>query len=307
MSDDDEPLVIESVEQVHRIATSTRPGHPLISVVGASWQPAMDVKVPLMHRRIVSKLYVISLKRGDECGIKYGRQTYDFQESSLLCIGPGQSVVPVTEPSDLSSEHDGWTLLFHPDFLRPSGLADRMREYTFFGYDVHEALHLSHAEQQTITAIVKSIEAEYARIDGFSDDLILCQLQLLLTYCLRFYARQFITRRHAHKSVVTRLEAFLVDYFESGRPSAEGVPTVAMCAKTLGYSPDYLSDLLRRETGKNTREHIRDFLVEEAKNRLLGSRDTVSQIAFSLGFEHAHHFSKLFKSETGIAPGLYRQ
>jgi AraC-like DNA-binding protein len=303
----DDPLIIESVDQVHRLATETKPGHPLISIIGASWHPPMEVKVPLMHRRIISHLYAVSLKRGNECGLKYGREYYDFQEGSLLCLGPGQSVVPITEPSDLDSAHAGWTLMFHPDLLRRTSLAQRMREYTFFGYASHEALHLSDAEQQTLTGIVQRIEGECAHIDKFSEDLLVSQLQLFLNYCKRFYGRQFITRSNVNQDVVARLEQFLTDYFASKRPVEEGLPSVRGCAKAMGYSADYLSDLLRKETGKTTREHIHHFLIEHAKNRLLGSDDTVSEIACSLGFEHPQHFSKLFKSKTGQSPGAYRQ
>ena len=277
--DTDEPLVIESIDQVHRMVMSSKPEHPLISVVGASWQPPMKITVPLMQRRILSGLYVVSLKRGDECGLKYGRESYDFQECSLLCVAPGQSLIPVTEPSDLANDHVGWTLVFHPDLLRRTGLAKRMSEYSFFAYESHEALHLSDEEQRTVTAIVKRIEAEYAHIDSFTDALLVSQLQLLLDYCKRFYGRQFVTRGNANKDVVMRLEAFLTAYFESARPAEEGLPSVVACAKAMGYSADYLTDLLRKETGKNTREHIHCFLIEQAKNRLLGSDQTVSEIA----------------------------
>lgn len=307
MTDAEDPLVIESIEQVHRLATGTTPSHPLISIVGASWQPKMEVKVPLIRRRIVSRLYVVSLKRGDECGIRYGRQNYDFQEGSLLCVAPGQSVVPITEASDLDSEHEGWTLLFHPDLLRKSHLAERMREFSFFGYDFHEALHLSARERETLTNIVHCIEDEYARFDEFSEDLLVSHLQLFLNYCMRYYGRQFVTRKSENTEVLGRLERFLADYFQSGRPTLEGLPSVALCAKAMGYSADYLSDLLRRETGKNTRDHIHDVLIERAKDRLIGSRDTVSEIAFALGFEHPQHFSKLFKSKAGMSPRDYRQ
>jgi AraC-like DNA-binding protein len=302
----DEPLIIESIDQVHRLATETKPGHPLISIVGASWHPPMEVKVPLMHRRIISHLYAVSLKRGNECGLKYGRKTYDFQEGSLLCIAPQQSIIPITEPSDLDSAHAGWTLLFHPDLLRRTSLLERMGEYTFFGYESHEALHLSDTEGHTLTGIVQKIEGECAHIDRFSNDLLVAHLQLFLDYCKRFYGRQFITRSDANKDVVVRLEKFLAEYFDSSRPAQEGLPSVLGCAKAMGYSADYLSDLLRKETGKNTREHIHHFLIEQAKNRLVGSDDSVSEIAYALGFETPQHFSKLFKSKTGMSPGKYR-
>jgi AraC family transcriptional regulator, transcriptional activator of pobA len=300
-------LYVESIDQVHRFATNTTPSHPLISVIGASWQPPMEYKVPLMHRRIVTQLYAVSLKRGNECGLKYGRHYYDFQEGSVLSIAPGQSVIPVTEPSDMDSPHDGWTLMFHPDLLRRSALAERMSEYTFFGYESHEALHVSETEARSLTDIIKAIEREYAHIDEFTDEVLVSHIELVLNYCRRFYARQFNTRTQANQDVVARLEQFLVEYFDSKRPTEEGIPGVALCAKAMGYSADYLSDLLRKETGKNTRDHIADFLVEKAKDRLLGTSLTVSEIAFGLGFESPQHFSKLFKRKTGQSPGAYRQ
>lgn len=302
-----EPLIIESIDQVHRLASPLKPRHPLISVVGASWQPPMEIKIPLMQRRIVCHLYAVSLKRGNECGVKYGRQLYDFQEGSLLCIAPGQSVVPVTEASDLDPAGDGWTLMFHPDLLRRTGLAVRMREYSFFGYESQEALHLSHDEQRTLTNIVKTIERECQHIDAFSDELMVSHLQVFLNYCKRFYGRQFITRSNANKDVVVRLEKFLDAHFESGQATEDGVPSVRDCAKAMGYSPDYLSDLLRKETGRNTRDHIHYCLIERAKDRLLASGDTVSEVAFSLGFETPAHFSRLFKSKTGLSPAAFRQ
>lgn len=303
----EDTLYVESIDQVHRFATNTTPSHPLISVIGASWHAPLEYKVPLLGRRIITQLYAISLKRGNECGLKYGRHHYDFQEGSVLSIAPGQSIIPVTEPSDLESSHDGWTLMFHPDLLRRSALAEKMSEYTFFGYESHEALHVSEAEAKTLTEITKTIEKEYAHIDEFTDSVLIAHVELILNYCRRYYARQFNTRSQAHGDVVARLERFLREYFESKRPAEEGIPSVALCAKAMGYSADYLSDLLRKETGKSTRDHVADFLVEKAKDLLLGSRDTVSEIAFALGFEQPAHFSKLFKRKTGQSPGAYRQ
>ncbi len=302
----DEPLTIESIHQVHRMATVPAPSHPLISVIGATWQPPVRVNVPLINRRITSNLYSLSLKTGAECGLRYGRTSYDFQEGSLLSIAPGQSITPITQASDLEPEHEGWTLMFHPDLLRRSDLAERMSEYRFFNYDSSEALHLSDSERGTLTKIIRAIEQEYTHIDELSDELLVDHLRLLLNYCKRFYVRQFVTRRGVHGDIADRMEAWLREYFDTGRPARDGLPSVAACAKKLGYSPDYLSDLLRKETGKSGRQHIHFFLVERAKDYLLGTEKTVSEVAFLLGFEHPQHFSKLFKSKTGVSPGAYR-
>lgn len=300
-------ITIDSITQVHEVTGQRRPAHPLVSVMGASWQPPLQIPAGLASTRITSGLYSVSLKRGSECGFKYGRHHYDFQAGSVLFLAPGQSMVPVADAREREDEGDGWTLVFHPDLIRRSPLAARMREYTFFGYESHEALHLSDEEQATLTATVKRIEDEYRRdIDAHSQELIVSHVQLVLTYCRRFYERQFNLRSDTSKDVIARLETFLLDYFEPGGPATEGLPSVQTCAKAMGYSADYLSDLLRKETGKNTREHIHCFLIERAKTRLLGSADSISEIAYSLGFEHPQHFSKLFRSKTGMSPRKYR-
>lgn len=300
-------ITIDSIAQVHEMTGLGRPAHPLVSVIGASWQPPLHLPAGLISTRITSNLYSVSLKRGSECGFKYGRHHYDFQAGSVIFLAPGQSMVPVADARELDPEGAGWTLLFHPDLIRRSPLAARMREYTFFGYESHEALHLSDEEQSILTATVTRIEDEFRRdIDAHSQELVASHLQLMLAYCRRFYERQFNLRSTASRDVIARLEAYLLNYFEAGGPATEGLPTVHACARAMGYSADYLSDLLRIETGKNTREHIHHFLIERAKTRLLGSSDSISEIAYSLGFEHPQHFSKLFRSKTGLSPGEYR-
>ena len=300
-------ITIDSISQVHGLTGLGRPAHPLVSVIGASWQPPLHLPAGLVSTRIISNLYSVSLKRGSECDFKYGRHHYDFQAGSVLFVAPGQSMVPIADARELDAEGDGWTLMFHPDLIRRSPLAARMREYSFFGYESHEALHLSDDEQATLTATVTRIEDEYRRdIDAYSQELVVSHVQLLLTYCRRSYERQFNLRSTTNKDVIARLETFLLHYFEAGGPATEGLPSVHACAKAMGYSADYLSDLLKKETGKNTREHIHYFLIERAKNRLLGSTDSISEIAYALGFEHPQHFAKLFRSKTGMSPGEYR-
>jgi AraC-like DNA-binding protein len=247
------------------------------------------------------------LKNNNDCRIRYGRQQYDFQEGTLMFLAPGQIIEPVEESGDLDSSADGWVLIFHPDLIRRSPLARKMREYSFFSYDSHEALHLSDQERRMVNGIVKAIEHEYSQnIDDHSQELIISNIELLLNHCKRFYGRQFITRTNANKDVVARFEEFLKTYFESDKPESHGLPSVKQCAAEMGYSPNYLSDLLRKETGKNTQEHIHFTMIEKAKNLLLGTEEPVYRIAYSLGFEYPQHFSKLFKNKTGMSPAEYR-
>jgi AraC family transcriptional regulator, transcriptional activator of pobA len=284
-----------------------KPSHPLISVIESSRREPLATVQPIMNVTFVSDLYSISLKNGRECGIKYGRMTYDFQEGSLMFVAPHQAVTPVTEPGELEAGGESWTLVFHPDLIRKNPLSKRMKDYSFFTYESHEALHISERERQTVNGIVDKIREEYSQnLDEHSQDLIVANIELLLNYCRRYYGRQFLTRSHVNKDVVVRLETWLREYFDSNKPEEAGIPSVRECAEQMGYSANYLSDLLKKETGRNTRQHIHDCLMERAKDLLLGSEDTVSQIAYALGFEYPGHFSRLFKSKIGKSPLAYR-
>ncbi len=298
---------IESVSQVHQMLGDEPPSHPLISLLRSSPRAPLTPQVQVLDVTFVSALYTVSLKQGNECGLKYGREIYDFQEGSMMFLAPGQAVTPVTAPTDLNPEGGGWTLMFHPELIRRFPLGGKMQGFSYFAYDSHEALHLSKAERETVTDIVLRIEEEYRQnLDAHSPELIVSNLELLLNYCKRYYGRQFVTRTSANRDVVARLEAFLTEHFASGRSEREGIPTVQQCARLLGYSPDYLGDLLKQETGRGTREHIHFHLIERAKSLLLGSNETVERIAYALGFEYPQHFSKLFKSHTGKSPAEYR-
>lgn len=292
---------VETVSQLHEMIGYEKPRHPLISLIEMSKVPAM----PVIDYRVALGLFSLSLKNGDECRIKYGRQTYDFQERTLIFMAPDQVIEPFSAPDDMAK--DGWILVFHPDLLRRSPLGRKMGEYSFFSYDSREALHLSEEERRCITGLAQAIKEEYGRnMDAHSQELILSNLELLLNYCKRFYGRQFITRESAEKDVVARFEEYLRAWFESGKAESAGLPTAKDCAEAMRYSANYLSDLLKQETGKSTQEHIHFHLIEKAKTLLLGTEEPVNRIAASLGFEYPQHFSKLFKNKTGMSPAEYR-
>jgi AraC-like DNA-binding protein len=297
----DKIMRIETISQINEMIGNEKLKHPLITLI----EPSKVKTIPVIEQQITMGLYSISLKNGHECKIKYGRQNYDFQEGTLMCLAPGQTIEPFSASEDI--ELEGWLLVFHPDLIRKSALCKKMNEYTFFSYDSHEALHVSDQERQTATNIVNTIRNEYTQnLDIHSQDLIISNLELLLNYCKRFYGRQFITRTNINKDVVIRFEEFLKSYFDSDKPESQGLPSVKYCAQEMGYSPNYLSDLLKKETGKNTQEHIHFYLIEKAKMMLLGTEEPVYKIANSLGFDYPQHFSKLFKNKTGMSPVEYR-
>lgn len=209
-------------------------------------------------------------------------------------------------PSNDDSEKS-WFLSFHPDLIRSSGLAEKMNQYSFFHYDVNEALHLSDDEKDTIKQLRDKIVQEYSQnLDRHSQHLIIANLELLLDYCVRFYDRQFFTRTNLNSDIVSRFDRILRSYYETDSIEELGSPTVTYFSKELNLSANYLSDLLKKETGKTAQEHIHLHIIEKAKTRLLNSTASISEIGYSLGFEYPQHFSNLFKSKTGQSPREYR-
>ncbi|WP_409286218.1 helix-turn-helix domain-containing protein [Pontibacter sp. G13] len=223
----------------------------------------------------------------------------------MVFTRPGQ-IIEVPKPK-IHSGSSGWTLIFHPDLIRGSELGRKIGSYSFFSYETHEALHLSDHEQTSVTDLIQKIQEEYTQnLDRHSHDLMVNTLGLLLDYCTRYYDRQFFTRTLQNRDIVSRFEALLIDYFEAGKPVEIGVPTVSYCGEALNMSAHYLSDLLKKETGKSALEHIHFHLIDRAKNHLLASDIPVGQVAYDLGFNYPNHFSKLFKAKTGMSPVEYR-
>ncbi len=295
-------IEIETIAQIHDAIGLQKPKHPLVSIV------PMDKLSNYKYGdyTYVLNLYQISLKTGVSGLITYGRNTYDFQEGTMIFSKPNQSM-KYSENEQVSDE-SGWTLFFHPDLIRKSELGKTIDQYHFFSYDTDEALHISEDERNILTELVRKIEKEYHQnIDRHSQELIIANIELMLKYCTRYYDRQFYTRTNINKDSVTQFENLLKEYYNLGKSLEIGVPTVKYCAKELNMSSHYLSDMLRKETGKSAQEHIYNFLIDKAKNRLLGSDQTISQIAYELGFEYPQHFSKLFKSKVGMSPAEYRR
>ncbi|MCU4154567.1 AraC family transcriptional regulator [Carboxylicivirga sp. A043] len=223
-------------------------------------------------------------------------------------MAPGQVVTFGDKQEwDKNEVKGGWSLNFHPDLIRRSHLGQHIDDYTFFSYEVNEALHLSDQEKTTIGEIRDKIIHEYStNIDKHSQKLIISNIELMLDYCTRFYDRQFYTRENLNKDTVSRFEKVLKAYYNTGKQYETGVPSVKYCGAELNLSSNYLSDLLKKETGKNAQEHIHHFVVNRAKTTLLNSSDSVSQVAYALGFDYPQHFSKIFKKKTGLSPAEYR-
>ncbi len=276
--------------------------HPLVAVLDFC---KLEEKVE-DGTRISSDFYTIMFKNYCSNNLKYGRQSYDFQDGSLLCIAPKQ-VLTMDNQVEIKDDMMGWGLIFHPDLLHGTSLGNKINDYSFFSYETFEALHLSDKEKLILFDCVQKIENELQEnIDNHSQTLIVSNIELLLNYCSRYYERQFITRKKSNSNTVSKIEKLLKEYFHSYNLKDNGLLTVKYLAENVNLSPSYLSDLLKKETGINTQDHIHYYLIEEAKNILLNTNQSVSEIAYSLGFEYPQYFSKLFKQKTGKTPIEYR-
>lgn len=292
---------IDSISQLHEMLGFEKPKHPLISIVDVS---KIEIPASFVGIKTIWKLYTIALK-DKSCGVQYGRNSYDFDEGVLIFTAPDQ-VQTAIRPQKID-EVQGWMIFFHPDLIRNTALGKSIDNYHFFSYDVYEALHLSDAEQKTLNDCIELIKGEIAdRIDNHSQTVISNSLELVLNLSQRYYERQFNTRSAENSDLVSKFQLLLKDYYESGKLREEGTPAIEYFSDKIHLSPNYLSDLLKKETGVNTKDHINNFIIEKAKNRLLGSDESISGIAYDLGFNYPHYFARLFKNKTGMTPQEYR-
>ena len=295
-------LHISSISRLHELAGFDKPSHPLISIINvADW----EITEEMLELKMTSDLYSIGLK-DKSCGLQYGRNHYDFNEGVMFFTSPNQ--VQSVEQTQKRNEVQGWMLFFHPDLIRNTDLGRNIDNYRFFDYEVHEALHLSEAEQSTITNCVKLIEQEVSeRIDNHSQTVIASSLTLLLDLSQRYYARQFNTRSAQNNDLLSQFQQLLNQYYQQGLLSESGVPSIDYFAERINLSANYLSDVLKKETGQHAKDHINNFIIDKAKTLLLSEQHSISEIAYSLGFNYPHYFSRLFKSKTGMTPQAYRQ
>lgn len=294
-------FTIESIAKQHQYMGLPQPQHPLMSI--ARFEDSKGITTRETGH-FVNKFYAIAIKKKCTCRTRYGQHEYDYNQGMMSFFAPDQLL---SWNADDEMPDAGWSISIHPDFLRNHPLEQKIKEYGFFHYAVNEALHLSPKEEKMIEKLLKNIYEEYhSNIDGFSQDIILSHLSLLLSYANRFYNRQFITRKHASGHLLLKLERLLNDYFNSPQLAEKGLPTVKYVSDQLHLSPNYLSDLLRNLTGQTTQQHIHGKLIEKAKEMLASSNLSVSEIAYYLGFEYSQSFNKLFKSKTRITPLEFR-
>jgi AraC family transcriptional regulator, transcriptional activator of pobA len=297
------PIKFESLSEAHLAMGLPKPQHPLISILN-NIDNKRELNLPTNSH--VLGYYKISYIPKFDGKIKYGQTFYDFNEGGLLFASPNQIIGCNSDVQMNPTSY--YTLLIHPDFLWNYPLAKKIKQYNFFSYSANEALHLSDQEKEIIISIFRIIAEELnSRIDEFSQEVLISQIELLLNYANRFYNRQFITRKAVSGDLLQKLEEILDGYFANEKSLRDGIPTVQHLSENLNVSPSYLSDMLRSLTGQNAQQHIHNKLIEKAKERLSVTTLSVSEISYELGFEHPQSFSRLFKLKTNLSPLEFRR
>ena len=292
-------VLLDSVDKYNKLY-GLETLHPLVSIVDLS--KATQV---VNHVKMDYVVYALYLKNSTECNIKYGRKKYDYQEGTIVCFAPGQVAEVTTEVAEVRPNVYG--ILFHPDIIRGTSLGQNIKKYGFFSYSSNESLHLSEREKEVIMDCLKNISTELNHaIDKHSKSLIAMNIELLLNYCLRFYERQFITREESNRDVLQLFEKYVDEYFDNKNQVENGLPSVKYFADKVYLTPNYFGDLIKKETGKSAQEYIQLKVIERAKDRLMNSNLTISEIAYELGFQYPQHFSRVFKQHTGATPNQYR-
>ena len=290
---------IQSIHQLHQIAGLESPKHPLFSIYRLEDIKLINRQFP---ERMTYDFFSVGLKRNLDGFVKYGRTHYDFQEGALGFTAPYQLM---EFSSDLLNKATGWLFFFQREFLNESILHNKIDQFGFFSYQTNEGLHLSKTEEKSLETIFSNIKTEYDQpIDSFSKQVVISNLELLLTYSHRYYKRQFIIRNEVDTSIFSKFKQLLKAYLQEA--NNRGLPTVELLAGQLHISANYLSDYLKTTTGKSAIEHIHDKIIETSKSDLLASEKSISEIAFQLGFEYPHYFSRLFKKKTGLTPTEFR-
>ncbi|WP_130734022.1 AraC family transcriptional regulator [Flavobacterium sp. J27] len=294
---------IKTLIELHERLGVAKPMHPLVSVINNSNNTVATENMPKSFSLDFYKITFEPNLSGKSI-IKYGQQLLDFNDGGLFFLSPNQVVTSIEEDID----HTGFALLIHPNIFQGHTLATKIKRYNFFSYAVNEALHLSDKEKNMIVSLFLAIEEELSnRIDEYSQDVILSQIELFLNYANRFYKRQFITRKAINSNLLQKFEILIDDYFESGKTLTSGTPTVKYFADKLFISPGYLSDMMRSLLGINAQQYIQDKLISMAKEKLSSTELSISEISFKLGFEHSQSFSKFFKTKTKLTPLQFRQ
>lgn len=271
--------------------------HPLISVINYA-----EVS-PIRHSLNSYSVYGIFFHDQQDIDLTYGCGKYDYKSGTVICVAPGQ--IGGKEDNGERVMLTGWALLFHPDLLRGTPLSKNIKQYTFFDYRVHEALHMTDEEHDIFVSLMQQIRNELQKPhDELQNAILIAYIELVLNFCQRFYNRQFTTRKLENSDILMKFNNLLNDYYEKNTQLTLGLPTVQYCADKLCMSSNYFGDVIKKTTGDTASNYIRQHVIQRVKNELATGASIV-QVADDLGFKYPQHLSRMFKQQTGITPSEY--
>ena len=290
----------KTISELHNTNGYSLPENPLLSLV-----TCQDLKTcTIGNSKFTGDFYMIALKKIKAGNFFYGKTKYDFDNGSMAFVKPRQ----IIEINNIELTEKALIIFFHEDFLLKHNLHSEIKKYSYFDYEVNEALHLSPKEEEIIWDLFYKIQTEYTNNqDEYSQGIMVGHIDSILKYSQRFYKRQFLNRTVFSGTIISRFTKILKLYFENGNLQSKGLPTVKYMASDLNISARYLSDLLKQETGKTALDHIHIFLIDEAKNLMMSTDNTIAETAYQLGFENPSYFSRLFKKEVGLTPVKYKE
>lgn len=271
--------------------------HPLVSVINYA-----EVS-PIRHSLNSYSVYGIFFHDQQDIDLTYGCGKYDYKSGTVICVAPGQ--IGGKEDNGERVMLTGWALLFHPDLLRGTPLSKNIKQYTFFDYRVHEALHMTDEEHDIFVSLMQQIRNELQKPhDELQNAILIAYIELVLNFCQRFYNRQFTTRKLENSDILMKFDNLLNDYYEKNAQLTLGLPTVQYCADKLCMSSNYFGDVIKKTTGDTASNYIRQYVIQRVKNELATGASIV-QVADDLGFKYPQHLSRMFKQQTGITPSEY--
>lgn len=271
--------------------------HPLVSIINYA-----EVS-PIRHSLNSYSVYGIFFHDQQDIDLTYGCGKYDYKSGTVICVAPGQ--IGGKEDNGERVMLTGWALLFHPDLLRGTPLSKNIKQYTFFDYRVHEALHMTDEEHDIFVSLMQQMSNELQKPhDELQNAILIAYIELVLNFCQRFYNRQFTTRKLENSDILMKFDNLLNDYYEKNIQLTLGLPTVQYCADKLCMSPNYFGDVIKKTTGDTASNYIRQYVIQRVKNELATGASIV-QVADDLGFKYPQHLSRMFKQQTGITPSEY--
>ena len=238
--------------------------------------------------------YLLAIKSNFDKNIDYGQTKYDRSDYCLFLDRPNDIL-----QWNLIKHLSGYHILISADIFNRYA-----SDYNFANYDNHETLFLTEDEKDTLINIFTKAYFEYQK-SNFSIKILVAYANLILAYTHSFYKRQFETRSIIYNQVVADFYENLDTYFED-RQESKALPTVSFFAQKSNLSPNYFGDVIKHFTGSSPLEHIHARIIKIAKHKLRQPHLTISDIAYSLGFNYPTYFTRFFKKETGITPTDFR-